>query len=53
MTNYELDEMINWCRKKLSNKPFELTGKRKEGYEQAMKAVMSYLHSKKTKDGVE
>ena len=48
MTNYELDEMINWCRKKLSNeKPFGLSGKRMEGYDQAMKTVMSYLHSKK------
>lgn len=46
----EIDEMIDWCRKKLSDEkknPFGLTGKRLEGYEQAMKSVMSYLHSKK------
>lgn len=54
MTNYELDGMIDWCRKKLANEksnPFGLSGKRMEGYEEAMKVVMSYLHSKKTKGG--
>lgn len=50
MTNAELNEMIDWCRKKLANErsnPFGLNGKRLEGYDQAMKSVMSYLHSKK------
>lgn len=52
MTSKELDEMIDWCRMKLAKekKPpygYGLTGKRLEGYEQAIKAVMSYLHSKK------
>ena len=53
MTNNELIEMIDWCRKKLKNekeKPLglRLTSKELNGYEQAMKAVMSYLHSKKS-----
>lgn len=46
MTDRELNEIIYWC-KKLDNEkknPYGLTGKRMEGYEQAMKAVMSYLH---------
>lgn len=48
MSNEELNEMIEWCRKKLANKhQTGLSGKRLEGYETAMKAVMSYLHSKK------
>ena len=49
MTDKELDEIIDWCRKKLINEkknPYGLTGKRMEGYEQAMKIVMSYLHSR-------
>ena len=50
MTDRELNEIIDWCRKKLANEkrnPCGLTGKRIEGYEQAMKVVMSYLHSMK------
>ena len=50
MTDNELNKMIDWCRKKLANEKnnlFGLSGKRLEGYEQAMKAVMSYLHSMK------
>ena len=50
MKDNELNEMIDWCRKKLANEkknPFDLSGKRLDGYEQAMKSVMSYLHSKK------
>lgn len=53
MSDKELNEMIDWCRKKLANEkknPYGLTGKRMEGYEQAMKNVMSYLHSKKGGD---
>ena len=50
MTIQDLDDIINWCRTKIANEkknPYGLSGKRMEGYEQAMKAVMSYLHSKK------
>lgn len=47
MTDKELNEIIDWCRKKLENKPYSLTGKRREGYKEAMLQVMSYLHSKK------
>ena len=50
MTDRELNEIIDWCRKKLKKKkknPYGLNGKRIEGYEQAMKVVMSYLHSRK------
>ena len=48
--NSELEEMIDWCRKKIESEKHSYdgcTGKRMEGYEKAMKAVMSYLHSKK------
>lgn len=50
MTNAELNKMIEWCRKKLNeerSKLYGLSGKRLEGYDTAMKAVMSYLHSLK------
>ena len=50
MTISELDEMVDWCRRKLSvekSKPYGSNGKRMEGYEEAMKSVMSYLHSMK------
>lgn len=50
MSNQELDEIINWCKKKIidqKNDRFGLSGKRLEGYEEAMHAVMSYLHKKK------
>ena len=52
MNNDELDEMIDWCRNKLKNektKPLgcRLNSKELNGYEQAIRAVMSYLHSKK------
>ena len=50
MTDKELTEMIDWCRNKVVNEkknPYGLSGKRLEGYEQAMLCVMSYLHSKK------
>ena len=41
MTNQELDYIIDWCRKKI--KETTLTGKRKEGYKEAMLSTMSYL----------
>ena len=50
MTNNELDDMIDWCRKKMANLPYNFTGKRKEGYKEAMLQVMSYLHNKKEKE---
>lgn len=53
MTNRELDEIINWCRQKMvkeKNRPYGLTGKRREGYEEAMLAVMSHLHSLKERN---
>lgn len=52
MTDKELDEIIDWCRKKMKkeNTHFNLTGKRLEGYKEAMLVVMSYLHSKKSGD---
>lgn len=56
MKDNELNEMIDWCRKKLANEkknPFGLSGKRLDGYETAMKSVMSYLHSKKGVESVD
>lgn len=52
MVDRELDEIIDWCRSKMSKekRPFNLTGKRLEGYKEAMLQVMSYLHSKKQKE---
>ena len=47
MTDKELNEMIEWCKKKMLSLPFNYTGKRKEGYKEAMLQVMSYLHSRK------
>ena len=47
MTNNEINEMIEWCRKKLNNIPRDLTSNRREGYKEAMLQVMSYLHSQK------
>ena len=47
MSDKELNKMIDWCRKKISNIPHNYSGKRKEGYEDAMLQVMSYLYSKK------
>lgn len=52
MTNQELDELIDWCNFKLKQEkanPLGLNSKRLDGYEQAMLAVMSYLHNKKEK----
>lgn len=53
MTNKELDKIIAWCKNRIKtekHKPFGLTGKKLEGYEEAMLQVMSYLHSKKRED---
>jgi hypothetical protein len=47
------ERTIEWCRKKLKFGKYQtigLSGKRLEGYEAAMKAVMSYMHSLKSKD---
>ena len=49
----DLDNMIDWCRKKMlaeRSEPYGLRGKRLEGYDQAMKAVMSYIHGLKGVD---
>ena len=55
MSDYELNEMIDWCRNKIKSEKqdryYGCTGKRMEGYEKAMLCVMSYLHSKKGKGG--
>ena len=53
MSDAELNEMIDWCRNKIKEgkeKPMglrRLSAKAFAGYEQAMLAVMSYLHGKK------
>ena len=47
------EKTIEWCRKKLKFDKYQtigLSGKRLEGYEAAMRAVMSYMHSLKSKD---
>lgn len=50
MTRAECDTVIEWCRKKIREKNYgenyteRLSGNRLEGYEMAMKAVMSYFH---------
>ena len=43
------NDVIIFCRKKLNAHPIDLTGKRREGYEQALQTVMSYCHSEKKK----
>ena len=53
MTNQELDSLIDWCRQKMEKEksnPYGLTGKRREGYKEAMLAVMSHLHDLKEKN---
>lgn len=47
----ELDDTIYWCRKKIDNRPRNMTENRREGYKDAMLQVMSYLHSKKGGEG--
>lgn len=50
MSNAELNEMIEWCRKKINQertRPYGMRAKELYGYTTAMKAVMSYLHSLK------
>lgn len=47
MTNAELNEMIEWCRKKIQqerSRPCGMRPKELDGYTTATKAVMSYLH---------
>ena len=46
MTDNDYDRAIVWCKKKIENvkKHHILSGKRLEGYEEAMLCVMSYLH---------
>lgn len=47
MSNAELNEMIEWCRKKIQQErslPRTMNAKELDGYTTAMKAVMSYLH---------
>lgn len=53
MTNAELNEMIEWCRKKIHQeriRPWGMRSKELDGYATAMKTVMSYLHSLKEKN---
>ena len=49
MTYNDYDRAIVWCKKKIENvkKCHILSGKRLEGYEEAMLCVMSYLHCEK------
>lgn len=49
MSIEKLNELIDWCREKLKHKQmWSGNAKYKTGYEEAMKAVMSKLHSEKT-----
>jgi hypothetical protein len=53
MSNAELNEMIEWCRKKINqerSRPYGMRRNELVGYTTAMKAVMSYLHSLKEKN---
>ena len=49
MTDNDYDKAIVWCKKKIENvkKHHILSGKRLEGYEEAMLCFMSYLHCEK------
>lgn len=48
MTAREIDELLAWCRKKLDSlRGQSRSEKYKTGYEEAMLAVMSYLHGQK------
>ena len=49
MTDNDYERAIVWCKKKIENakKYHILSGKRLEGYEEAMLCVMSYLHCEK------
>lgn len=48
MDDKKLDELIDWCRQKLAYQKRQFSSdKYKQGYEDAMKAVMSKLHSEK------
>ena len=52
MCNDELDMIIDWCRRKIADEKWEhrLNGNTLDGYEIAMKAVMSYLHGLKKEE---
>lgn len=52
MSNTELNQLIGWCRRKMREKNGDsfFSGKRKEGYNEAMLCVMSYLHSLKEEE---
>ena len=44
------DRLIEWCKEKLAKlKRQHLSDKYKQGYEDAMKAIMSKLHDEKEK----
>lgn len=51
MTNAEIDMIIDWCRKKIefarNDWNISSSANRIDGYEKAMHAVMSYMHSMK------
>lgn len=49
MSNDQLDMIIDWCREKIvcTKRMHRMNSKTFDGYETAMKAVMSYLHSLK------
>ena len=52
MSNTELNQLIDWRRRKMREKNRDrfFSGKRKEGYREAMLCVMSYLHSLKEEE---
>lgn len=52
MCNDELDIIINWCREKIADEKWKhrLNDKALDGYDIAMKAVMSYLHGLKKEE---
>lgn len=52
MCNDELDMIIDWCREKIADEKLEhrLNDKELDGYDIAMKAVMSYLQGLKEEE---
>lgn len=54
MNKSKLDELIDWCRQKIAYQDKQYcSDKYKQGYEDAMKAVMSKLHSEKEHPQIE